>query len=240
MGDLFALLAFGPGGWGDELAAGTWLTVRLAVTTLPIGLALGFLVALARHGGNPVLKPLGDAFTTIFRGLPELLTLFLVYYGGQSLLQELTAPYLAAPLQVSAFAAGVVALGVVFAAFAGEVFLGAFRAVPEGQLEAARALGLGPLQTLRVVVVPSVARDALPGLANLWLVLLKDTALVSVIALADIMRQTHLAVSATREPFFFYAVACAVYLALSAVSGIAIAAAERWSRRHQRQAWSER
>lgn len=237
MGDLFALVTFGPEGWGDELAAGTWLTVRLALTTVPFGLALGFLVALGRRSGHRIAAPLAAAFTTVFRGLPELLTLFLVYYGGQALLHAVLAPVLDAPLQVSAFAAGVVALGLVFAAFASEVFLGAFNAVPKGQVEAARALGLSPVQVTRVAVAPAVLRHALPGLANLWLVLVKDTALVSVIALADLMRETQLAVGATDEPFLFYGVACLIYLVLSGLSGLGIVAAERWSRRHEREAW---
>jgi polar amino acid transport system permease protein len=227
----FELLSFGPDGWGDELAAGVWLTIRLALATLPFGLVLGFLVALARNSGKRWLTVPGNIFTTLFRGLPELLTLFIVFYGGQILLQEIVALFGDGRVEVSSFVAGLIALGLVFAAFSSEVFLGALRAIGKGQYEAAHALGIGPVATMRLVVLPQLVRLALPGLANLWLALLKDTSLVSVIALNDILRQTSIAVGVTKQPFFFYFVACMLYLVLSIISSIGIAGVERWSER---------
>ena len=231
MGDLTGLLAFGPDGWGDEIAAGTWLTVRLALVTLPFGLVLGFLIALAKNSSEPALRAAGHIFTTLFRGLPELLTLFIVYYGGQILFQKLWAVFFDSYVEVSGFVAGVIALGLVFAAFASEVFLGAFRSIGRGQYEAAAAVGLTPFQAMRLVIVPQLIRYALPGLANLWLVLLKETSLVSIIALNDLLRQTSVAVGATKEPFFFYLVACLIYLAMSIISTFGLVAIERWSER---------
>jgi polar amino acid transport system permease protein len=228
---LLELISFGADGWGDEIAAGAWLTVRLALATLPVGLALGFLVALARDSDQRWLKRLGDIFSTVFRGLPELLTLFIVYYGGQILLQKMVGLLFDTYVEVSAFVAGLVALGLVFAAYASDVFLGAFRGIGKGQYEGAQALGLRPLATMRLVILPQLLRLALPGLANLWLVLLKDTSLVSVIALNDLLRETSVAVGATKEPFFFYAVACLIYLFLSIVSSFGINGIERWSER---------
>jgi len=225
------LLSFGPGGWGDELAAGTWLTIRLALATLPFGIAVGFLVALARNSHNRWLVIAGNTFTTIFRGLPELLTLFIVYYGGQILIQKIVGLFTDGYVEVNAFVAGLTALGLVFAAYASEVFLGAFHGIGRGQYEAAHALGLRPFATMRLVILPQLLRLALPGLANLWLVLLKDTALVSVIALEDLMRKANLAVVTTKEPFLFYLVVCLIYLALSVVSSIGIHRIERWSDR---------
>jgi polar amino acid transport system permease protein len=137
-------------------------------------------------------------------------------------------------VEVSAFVAGVVALGLVFSAYASEVFLGALRGIGKGQYEAGYALGLRPMGVLRLVVLPQLLRLALPGLANLWLVLLKDTSLVSVIALNDLLRATSVAVRATKEPFLFYFVACLIYLAMSLVSSIGIAGIERWSERGTR------
>lgn len=230
MGELLGLLRFGPDGWGDEIASGAWLTVRLALATLPFGIALGFLAALARNSFSGPLRVLGAGFSTLFRALPELLTLLLVYYGGQALL---TGAF-GAEVDVSAFLAGLIALGLVFAAYASEVFLGALRAISRGQYEAGYALGLRPIKVLRLIILPQLIRLALPGLANLWLVLLKDTSLVSVIALNDILRQTSVAVRATKEPFFFYFVACLIYLALSMISSVGIAAIERWSERGMR------
>ena len=229
--DQIGLLDFGPDGWGDELAAGTWLTVRLALATLPFGIAVGFLIALARDSDRRWLVASGNLFTTVFRGLPELLTLFIVFYGGQILLQKLINLFTDTYVEVNAFVAGLVALGLVFAAYASEVFLGAFRGIGRGQYEAAHAPGLRPLATMRLVILPQLIRLALPGLANLWLVLLKDTSLVSVIALDDLLRKANIAVGATKEPFLFYFVACMIYLVLSIISSIGIAGVERWSER---------
>ena len=134
-------------------------------------------------------------------------------------------------LEVPTFLAGMVALGLVFSAFASEVFASAFKGVPEGQGEGASALGLTRIQTMRLVTAPQLIRLALPGLANLWLILLKDTALVSVIAVDDLMRQVRVAAGSEREPFFFYAVALLIYLALSIVSSFGIQGVERWSER---------
>jgi polar amino acid transport system permease protein len=235
MSDYLGLLAWGAEGWGDQLAQGTWLTIRLALATLPFGLVLGFLVALARNSATSlVLRPLGDAFTTVFRGLPELLTLFIVYYGGQILFQRVVGLFTDTYIELSGFVAGMIALGVVFAAFASEVFLGALRAIPKGQGEAARALGLSRFHTMCFVTFPQLWRYALPGIANLWLVLLKDTALVSVIALNDLLRMTNIAVGATREPFFFYFVACMIYLTLSLISSVGIVGVERWANKGER------
>jgi polar amino acid transport system permease protein len=230
--DLLRLLSFGPDGWGDELAAGAWLTIRLALATLPFGLALGFLVALARRSPHAWLRAIGNGYTTVFRGLPELLTIFIVYFGGQILLQKwLGLLGYAGEVEINGFISGMVALGVVFAAYASEVFLGAFSGIPRGQYEAAYALGLRPVPTLRLVVLPQLIRLALPGLANLWLILLKDTSLVSVIAIDDLLRMTGIAVRVTKEPFFFFGVACLIYLAMSIVSSFGITAIERWSSR---------
>ncbi len=229
MADALALLSFGPDGWGDELAAGAWLTIRLALATLPFGLAVGLAVALMRDSGNRWLRIPGNVFTTVFRGLPELLTLLLVYFGAQMLLARMFGA-----VEVSAFVSGLVALGLVFSAYASEVFLGAFRGIGRGQYEAAYALGLRPFTVFRLVVLPQLVRLALPGLANLWLVLLKDTSLVSVIALNDLLRQTSVAVRATKEPFLFYLVACMIYLAMSSISSVGIAGIERWAARGTR------
>ena len=234
MGELLGLLKFGPAGWGDELARGALLTVELAAAVVPIGIVLGFLVALARDSEYHALRIPANAFTTVFRGLPELLTLFIVYFGGQILFQKVVGLFSDTYVELSAFVAGLIALGMVFAAFAGEVFLGALRAVPKGQIEAAHALGLSGFLTLRLIILPQVIRYALPGLGNLWLSLLKDTSLVSVIALTDLMRQTKIVVGATKEPFFFYLVASLLYLAMAVISSFGLTALEKWSNRGER------
>lgn len=227
MDNFLSLLSFGPDGWGDQLAAGTWMTIRLAVATVPFGLVLGFFIALAKVSERRWLRFIGETYTTIFRGLPELLTLFIIYYGGQVLLQRMVS--LVAPnaqVEVNSFVAGMFALGMVFAAYASEAFVGAIRAIGKGQFEAGDALGMRRATTWFVVVLPQLIRLALPALGNLWLVLLKDTSLVSVIALNDLLRMTNIAVGATKQPFFFYLVALLIYLALSIISSIGLSKLE--------------
>lgn len=229
MPDWLSLLSFGPDGWGDQIAHGALVTVGLAVATLPFGLVLGFLAALAKNSTEPTLRTAASIYTTVFRGLPELLTLFLIYFGVQILLQKILALFSDQRIEINSFFAGMIALGVVFSAYASEVFLSAFRGIPKGQYEGSEALGLSRLQTMRLVIVPQLIRLALPGLSNLWLVLLKDTALVSVIGIEDILRQAGVAARVTKEAFLFFGVACLLYLVFSIISSIGIARIERWA-----------
>ena len=228
---LLGLLRFGPGGWGDELLLGLRVTLLLALATAPIGLVGGFFLALARRSDRTVFSLPATVFTTIFKGLPELITLFIVYYGFSMLLAWVVGLFSDAYVEVSSFIAGMIALGAVSASFASEVFMAALGGIPKGQFEAASALGLSRFTTMRKIVLPQLIRLALPGLGNLWLVLLKDTALVSVIGLADIMRQTGIAARVTREPFYFFGVAIVLYLVLTMLSSIAIGGIDRWTKR---------
>ncbi|MBB3935487.1 ABC transporter permease [Aureimonas phyllosphaerae] len=229
--DYLSLLAYGDTGWGDEIARGVIVTVSLALATLPFGLLLGLGLALAKRGEDPGLRLSADIYTTLFRGLPELLTLFLVYYGGQNLLNAATGALGLGQWTLSSFVSGMVALGLVFAAYSSEVFLSAFRAIPDGQWEGAKALGLPHRRILWLVILPQLLRISLPGLSNVWLNLLKDTALVSVIGLADIMRETGVAARVTREPFFFFGFACVLYLVLTLVSAVGLRRLELWTKR---------
>jgi len=223
MDDALRLLSLGPEGWGDELLRGAGLTLALAVATLPFGLVLGLLVALAARSRSRLCSGLASLYTTIFRGVPELLTLYIVYYGMQIGLQRLWRT-LALPgnVEINAFVAGMVALGLVLAAFSSEVWRGALNAIPAGQREGAASLGLRRGQAFRLVVLPQLLRVALPGLGNNWMVLLKDTSLVSTIALADLMFMANRANAVTKEPFLVFGAACLLYLALSLVSGSAL------------------
>ena len=226
--DIVTLLGFGPDGWGDEIASGILVTVSLALATLPFGLALGFFIALGKQSEEPSIRLAANIYTTIFRGLPELLTLFLVYFGAQIGISALVrALGIADGVEINSFIAGMFALGVVFSSYASEVFLSAFRAIPRGQYEGGFAIGLTWGQTMRLVVLPQLFRIALPGLANLWLILIKDTALVSVIGLSDILRQTGIAARVTKQAFLFYGTACLIYLGLAILSSFAISAIER-------------
>jgi polar amino acid transport system permease protein len=234
MQNVWTLLSWGPQGWLDDIAYGAFITVSLALATLPVGLAIGFLASLAKQSSEPSLRLAGDIYTTIFRGLPELLTLFVVFYGAQIAIQKMVQVF--APgttIEVNSFISGMVALGAVFSAYASEVFLSAFRAIPKGQYEGGYAIGLSNGQTMRLVVLPQLIRIALPGLANLWLILLKDTALVSAIGLTDILRQAGVAARVTKHAFLFFSVATLIYLVLAIISSFGINAIERAVRRQE-------
>jgi polar amino acid transport system permease protein len=231
----FALLSLAEGGWGLALLAGALMTLALALACLPIGVPLGLALALAERSRYRFLRSFATLFGTVFRGLPELLTLLIIYYGCQIAMQKLlSAAGHPQAVSINAFAAAMVAFGLVFAAFSAQVWLAAFKTIGKGQYEGAAALGLSRRITFMRVLLPQLTRVALPGLSNNWLSLLKDTSLVSTISLVDLMRQTNLAVSATKEPLFFYGVACLVYLLFSALSGRALAFLERYYSRHLR------
>ena len=228
------LLACSDAGWGDEIAYGFMITASLAICTLPVGLFIGFFIALAKQSEDKSLRLATNIYTTIFRGLPELLTLFIVYYGLQVLAQRFLASIgYDEPVEINAFFAGMIALGVVFSAYCSEVLLSAFKAIPHGQYEAGDALGFHRGKTMRLIILPQLVRIALPGLGNLWMALLKDTALVSVIGLPDILRQTGIAARVTKKAFEFFGVACLLFLILAMVSSIVFAMLERWAKRSE-------
>jgi polar amino acid transport system permease protein len=231
LADLFSLLSLGPEGWGDEFLRGAGLTLLLALCTLPVGLAIGLAVALAKDSRSLVLRGVGNVYTTVFRALPELLTILIIYYGGQIMIREVAGALGFPAFEVNGFVAGLVSLGLVLGAFSSEVLLGALRAVPKGQREGSYALGLGRYRTFRHVIVPQLLRIALPGLGNNWLALLKETSLVSVIAFSELMRVTNIAVGVTKQPFFFYLVCCLLYLAMAVASSFVLDWLEARSRR---------
>ena len=213
------LISFADGGWGWLLLKGAAITLSLALATLPFGLALGLAVAVAQRSGWRVLQTLATLFTTVFRGLPELLTLYLVYFGLQLAMQKLwKALALPGNFDIPPFVAGMMALGLVIAAFSSEVWTGALHSVGTGQGEAARSLGLTARQSFRLVLLPQVFRVALPGIGNNWMVLLKDTSLVSVITLPELMFVTSRANVVTKEAFLFFGLASLIYLAFSLLS----------------------
>lgn len=234
-----ALLGLGDGGWGSALLMGALVTITLALSCVPIGLPLGLLLAVCARSKKRLPRAFATVFSTVFRGLPELLTLLLVYYGVQIGAQRVLAHFgYEGEFSINAFLAAVVAFSLVLAAFSSEVWQAAFKTIPKGQMEAAQALGLSRSTTFLRVTLPQLMRVALPGLSNNWLTLLKDSSLVSTISLVDLMRQTNLAVAATKEPILFYLAACVLYLVLSALSGLVFTHAEKFFGRHHQGARS--
>lgn len=214
-----SLLSFGPGGWGDEILRGLAVTLALAVATFPVAIVLSFAVHWARSSPNGPVRVLGRVYATLFKSLPEILTLLILYYQSQAVISWLAkriAPQ--GDLSISPFFAGLVALSLVISAYGSEVVRAAMNAVGKGQFEAAASLGLSPARAFQKVILPQLWRHALPGLGNLWVILLKDTSLVSVIALNDLTHVAVIAINTTREPFLFYLAIGVIYVALVTMS----------------------
>ena len=221
-------LLFGPQGWSGLLLQGAFVTITLALATMPVGFGAGLALAVMKQSQSRVMRGFGETYTTFFRGIPDLLALFIVYFGLQILLDRLgKALALSFHLELNAFVAGVIALGAIAAAYSSEVWVAALQAVPKGQAEAATSLGLDRTRTFGLVVLPQLFRVALPGLGNVWTILLKDTSLISTLAVMDLLRASSEASRGTQSPILFYSAAAAVYLVFSIVSGVAQSQLER-------------
>jgi His/Glu/Gln/Arg/opine family amino acid ABC transporter permease subunit len=201
-----------------QILFGMLVTIKLAVCALLLGMIIGLFGALLESIRPHWLRYLIMGLIFIIRGLPELLVLFIIYFGLTTLLTQLLHHY----VDISAFVAGVITLGLIFGAYAAQVFRGAFLAIDVGQLDAGSAMGLSRSQLFFRIQLPQAWRHAIPGLGNLWLVLLKDTAIVSLIGLSEMMNQSKLAASSTHQPFTFYLIAALLYLVITSVSQQAI------------------
>jgi polar amino acid transport system permease protein len=209
------LLAVSPPGWGGALLRGALITLEIAVAAYLVGILLGLLGAAAKLGGNPVLLWLAELYTTVVRAVPELLLIILLFYAGTTALNDVLARLGFAAVRINAFAAAIAVLGIVQGAYQTEVFRGAILAIPRGQIEAARAFGMPPLLRLRRIIIPTMLPNALPGLANLWLILIKDTALISVVGFTELLYTAKQAAGSTRQYFLFYCAVGAIYLAMT-------------------------
>lgn len=227
------LFAWGPGGWSRPLLIGLGVTVACATIGYVLGVALGLAVAFAKLGRNRWLAAAATVYTTLLRGVPPLLVIFLLFFGTNGALMWIARGFgYGGYIEVDAFTVGVMAVAFVSAAYSSEVFRGAHDAIPKGQFEAFAALGLRPLVGLWTVIMPQMFRLALPGLGNVWILAMKETTLLSVISLAELMRVVGLAGRTTGQPFVFYGAAAAIYLVLIAVSSQAFKAVEarmRWA-----------
>lgn len=218
-------------GYLPMILDGLRVTLSVSAVSLLIATGFGMLGAVAKAWGGPVARRVAGAYTTIVRALPDLLLMLIVFYGGQILLNRLAEAQGWGYIDVNAFVAGTATLGFIFGAYLTETFRGAILAVPRGQMEAAEAYGLTRLQVIVRILAPQMVRHALPGFTNNWLVMVKATALVSIIGLDDMVHRAGLAAAATREPFTFYAAIGAIYLAVTTVSILALKALEwRFSR----------
>ncbi|WP_349436040.1 ABC transporter permease subunit [Pararhizobium sp. A13] len=229
---LFQMIGFGPTGWGGLLLLAALMTLCVTAVALLIGAILGSLVSWAKLSGSKIMRMLGGTYTTVFRGVPELLIIYLVYFGGSSAVTAIgTAMGFEGFLGLPSFAAGALAVGIISGAYQAEVYRGAFLAIPRGELEAAQAIGMHRFLRFRRIIAPQVFRFALPGIGNVWQLSLKDSALVSVTGLADLMRTSQVAAGSTRQHFLFFIVGGCLYLILTSFSDRIFTSAEKRANR---------
>jgi octopine/nopaline transport system permease protein len=231
------LLGFGANGWGDEMARAALMTLMVSVCAFSLAIVIGTLCAAGKLSRHKPLRILLDVYTTLGRGIPELLIIYLLFFGGSGAVMFLARLFgYHGYIEINAFTAGVVAIALINGAYQTEVFRGAVLAIPKGQIEAALSIGMSDRLLLRRVLAPQVLRLALPGLGNCWLSALKETALVSVTGLVEIMRQAYVAAGSSQKPFIFYSVAAVLFLLLTSLSGFGFRRAERWAGRGVRRA----
>ncbi|HSU99235.1 MAG TPA: ABC transporter permease subunit [Roseiarcus sp.] len=236
MGNL-AIFGFGQGGWGLALLEGAAMTLLVSACGLLIGAAIGALIAWARLSGRLVAGGVGQAYGALFRGLPELLIVYFVYFGTSTLLTE-TAGLFGHEgfVGVPSFAAGALAVGAISGAYQAEVFRAGYLAIARGELEAAVSVGMNRTLLFRRVIFPQVLRFALPGLGNLWQVALKDSSLISVTGLTELMRIAQVGAGSTHRPFAFYLGGAALYLAMTVATTRIFDVAETRATRGMRRA----
>lgn len=224
-------------GYGWMLWQGLAMTLAIGGGALVLAMFMGLLGAWGKLAQNPVARFVASAYTTVIRGIPELLLLLIIFYGTPTLIQGIaTRMGHDIIIDFNPFIAGVMTLGVIYGAFSTEVFRGAFLAVPRGQVEAAYACGMSKGLAFRRIMLPQIWRFALPGLGNVWMVLIKATALVSVINLDELMRMSFIGMGVTKLPFNFFFVAALMYLGITAVSMIGQQYIETWANRGVRRA----
>lgn len=220
MSNFFELMGFGPKGWGALLLQAALMTIAVSCAAFTLGSGIGCLIAWARIGGHRALQVAADAYSTVLRGIPDLLVIYLLYFGGSTALTAVAQHFGASGfVGVNAFGAGAIAVGIISAAYQSEVFRGAYGAIAAGELEAARALGMPRWLMFRRIIAPQALRYALPGLGNVWQIAVKESALISVVGLTEILRQAQVGAGSTRQPFAFYITAILLYLAISTASG---------------------
>ena len=228
------LLSFGDTGWGDELFIATLMTVAVSITAMFIGFLFALVFTPLKLSKNKLFNFLGNSYTTIIRGVPELLVIYLLFFGGTGAVMFVASMFgYNDYIEINAFITGAFAIGIISGAYSTEVFRGAIQSIDQGQFEAAKVLGLNKFDQFFKIILPQTLRLAIPNLSNVWQITLKDTSLISVTGLVEIMRQSYIAAGSTRDPLFFYSFAAVLYLLLTFISMKLINKLEvRFSRGH--------
>jgi octopine/nopaline transport system permease protein len=213
------LLAFGKTGWGDELFIATLMTIAVSITAMIIGFVFALVFTPLKLSKNYFFNFIANSYTTVIRGVPELLVIYLFFFGGTGAVMYVASIFgYNDYIEINAFITGAVAIGIISGAYSTEVFRGAVQSIDKGQFEAAKVLGLSKSIQLYKIILPQVLRLAIPNLSNVWQITLKDTSLISVTGLVEIMRQSYIAAGSTRDPLFFYSFAAVLYLMLTYLS----------------------
>jgi len=226
-----SVLALAPPGWGGVLLKGLLASIEIAVGSYVLGLIIGMFGATGKLYGGQVARDLWEIYTTLVRAVPELVLILLLYYAGTDAVNRFLALFGYAPIDISGLVAGILVLGFVQGAYTTEVLRGAIKAIPSGQVEAARAYGMPPLMIFRRITVPAMLPYALPGLGNLWMVATKDTALLAVVGFTELTLATRQAAGATKAYMTLYLAAGALYFAIFLISNAVIRIIEQRARR---------
>ena len=210
------LLAFGDNGWGDDLFFATLMTLAVAITAMFIGFIFSLIFTPLKITNNKILNFIGNFYTTVIRGVPELLVIYLFFFGGSAAVMFVGKIFgYGGYIEINAFITGAFSIGIISGAYSTEVFRGAIQSIDKGQFEACKVLGLNKYIYSFKVIIPQMLRLAIPNLNNVWQITLKDTSLISVTGLVEIMRQSYIAAGSTRDPLFFYSFAALLYLILT-------------------------
>ena len=210
------LLSFGKTGWGDELLIATMMTIAVSITAMIIGFLFALIFTPLKLSKSKFLNLIGNSYTTVIRGVPELLVIYLFFFGGSGAVMYVASIFgYNEYIEINAFITGSFAIGIISGAYSTEVFRGAIQSIDKGQFEASKVLGLKKPIHFFKVIMPQMLRLAIPNLSNVWQITLKDTSLISVTGLVEIMRQSYIAAGSTRDPLFFYSFAAVLYLMLT-------------------------
>ena len=213
------LLAFGDTGWGDELFRATLMTIAVSITAMLIGFSFAAIFTPLKLSKFKFLNLIANIYTTVIRGVPELLVIYLFFFGGSGAIMFVASMFgYNDYIEINAFVTGSFAIGIISGAYSTEVFRGAIQSIDKGQFEAAKVLGFSKFKQFYKIVLPQMLRLAIPNLSNVWQITLKDTSLISVTGLVEIMRQSYIAAGSTRDPLFFYSFAAVLYLMLTFLS----------------------
>ena len=213
------LLAFGDTGWGDELFLATLMTIAVSITAMLIGFSFAAIFTPLKLSKFKSLNLIANIYTTVIRGVPELLVIYLFFFGGSGAIMFVASMFgYNDYIEINAFITGSFAIGIISGAYSTEVFRGAIQSIDKGQFEAAKVLGFSKFKRLYKIILPQMLRLAIPNLSNVWQITLKDTSLISVTGLVEIMRQSYIAAGSTRDPLFFYSFAAVLYLLLTFLS----------------------